>query len=69
MTLFDKDGKELINDLNTANGEYKFELSSSTTDNKRHFIISRKKSEDNFIRFTLDNGYNCNDQESHKKSQ
>lgn len=62
MTLFDKDGKELINDLNTANGEYKFELSSSTTDNKRHFIISRKKSEDNFIRFTLDNGYNCNDQ-------
>lgn len=62
MTLFDKDGKELINDLNTANGEYKFELSSSTTNNKRYFIISRENPDDNFIRFTLDNGYNCNDQ-------
>lgn len=62
MTLFDKDGKELINDLNTANGEYKFELSSSTTNNKRYFIISRENPDNNFIRFTLDNGYNCNDQ-------
>ncbi len=62
MTLFDKDGKELINDLNTANGEYKFELFSSTPNNERHFIISRENPDDNFIKFTLDNGYNCNDQ-------
>ena len=55
MTLFNKNGDVLVDDLNKANG--RIELSSSTPDNKRHFIIGRENPDDNFIRFTLDNGY------------
>lgn len=55
MTLFNKSGDVLVDDLNKANG--RIELSSSTPDNKRHFIIGRENPDDNFIRFTLDNGY------------
>ena len=55
MTLFNKNGDVLVDDLNKANG--RIELSSSTPDNERHFIIGRENPDDNFIRFTLDNGY------------
>lgn len=61
MTLFDKNNNILIENLNEfspANtNKYKFKLKPDKDNKERNFIISRKEKDDNFIRFTLDNGY------------
>ena len=55
MRVFDKNDNELKKDLNVTPGEEcKFPLTSG---NNKNFIISRENTDDNFIRFTLDHGY------------
>lgn len=57
MTLFDENKeKVLIDNLNTKDGSKKIEFGTN-----KNFIIGRENLEDNYIRFTLDNGYEISD--------
>ena len=58
MVVFDKNDTILNEDLNsTQEKKCEFTLTSSDDVNLRKFIISRENTDDNFIRFTLDHGY------------
>lgn len=59
MTLFDEKGGILVHDLGSEKEKRKeFMLTTKTVNNKdRHFILNYENKNDNFISFTLDNGY------------
>ena len=53
MEIFDKNNHILLENINENNKEYKHQLSSTTS----NFIIKRENTNDNFMKFTLTDGY------------